>query len=181
MNLFRLVRIGLGGVVAVLVMVIASSSSLFLSGSLRTDLGGFSFPADGMVSMVSMIAPLVSTVAPPVFASDLWFGSADFLQWLQIPKSDARTDDKILWVVKWAVNWVLGMLAFVMLLLVLWWWFQMLTAGGDTAKYDAWLTLLKNATIGLVIVALSWMILSLIIFVITLIANNDTAPAQTDS
>jgi hypothetical protein len=160
MNLSRLVRLGYGSVVLGVVMYVTAFLAPTSHHPIRTEQWGS---------------------ANVVFASDLWFGSADFLDWLQIPESDARTDDRLLWVIKGAVNWILGMLAFTMLILILWGWFQMLTAGWDSWKYDTGFAILKNAIIWLALTALAWMIISLIIFVITLVANANTAPAGTDS
>lgn len=121
----------------------------------------------------ALLAGMVLVVpTTSVSASDYGFGSAEFLQWLQVPESDDRTDDRIIGVVKGAVNWILGILALIMLILVIRWWFQMLFANGDSWKYTAWFTILKNAAIGLAIVGLAWMIISIIIFVIELTTSN---------
>jgi hypothetical protein len=42
----------------------------------------------------------------------------------------------------------------------------MMTSGGDSKKYEKWVGILKWAGIGLAIIALSWLIVSLIFYVI---------------
>lgn len=80
---------------------------------------------------------------------------------------DARlTEGKFIDVVKGFINWVLGILALIALIILLWWWFQMLTAAGDEAKYKKGWVILKQAGIALWFIAASWLIVSLIFFVI---------------
>ncbi len=42
----------------------------------------------------------------------------------------------------------------------------MMTSGGDSKKYEAGLNVLKWAAIGLAVIALSWLIVSLVFYVI---------------
>lgn len=78
----------------------------------------------------------------------------------------ANGDSKLLDTAKNAINWLLGMLATVALVLVLYAGFMMVTAAGDDTKYKKGMTILKQAGIGLVIVGLSWSIVSLIFWLI---------------
>jgi TRAP-type C4-dicarboxylate transport system permease small subunit len=59
--------------------------------------------------------------------------------------------------------WLLSLIA---LALCLWGGFQMMTSGWDSKKYEGWLNILKWAAIGLAIIAASWLIVSLIFFVL---------------
>ncbi len=45
-------------------------------------------------------------------------------------------------VVKWAVNWVLGILALIALLVIMYWWFQMVTSAWNEDSYTKWFTIL---------------------------------------
>ncbi len=70
--------------------------------------------------------------------------------------------DSLIRTIKTAINRVLWMLSFVALLLCLWWGFKMMTSGGDQKKYEEGLNILKWAAIGLAVIALSWLIVSVI-------------------
>ena len=74
--------------------------------------------------------------------------------------------DKLMWVIRSGINWVLGILSFIALCLCLWGGFQMMTSGGDSKKYEGGLNILKWAAIGLWVIAVSWLIVSLIFYVI---------------
>ena len=74
--------------------------------------------------------------------------------------------DKLIRVVKTAINWVLWMLSLVALVIALYAWFLMMTSGRDEKKYGKGVGLLKWAGIWLAIIALSWLIVSLIFWII---------------
>ena len=74
--------------------------------------------------------------------------------------------DNLINTIRAAINWVLGILSFVALCLCLWGGFQMMTSGGDSKKYEAGLNLLKWAAIGLAVIAVSWLVVSLVFYVI---------------
>lgn len=80
--------------------------------------------------------------------------------------SQTFAKDNLLTAVKKFVNWLLWSLSLIALILCLWWWFQMLTASWDEWKYKKWFTILKQAWIWLAVIALSWMIVSIIFRVI---------------
>ena len=54
----------------------------------------------------------------------------------------------------------------------------MMTSGGDSKKYESGLNILKWAAIGLAIIALSWLIVSLIFFVINGSMGNSTSTSE---
>ena len=104
----------------------------------------------------------------------LWFTTTDARwRWSQETKynvdvagSDALQKDSLIKTIQTAINWVLGLLSLVALVLCLWGGFQMMTSGGDQKKYESGLNVLKWAAIGLAIIAASWLIVSLIFYVI---------------
>ena len=54
----------------------------------------------------------------------------------------------------------------------------MVTAAGDDGKYKKGLTILKQAAIGLIIVGISWIIVSFIFWVIGALATSGQAPTN---
>ena len=70
-------------------------------------------------------------------------------------------------VIKKTLNWILGMLSLIVFVLLLWWGFQMVTAAGDDKKFAAGQTILNQAGIGLAFIAASWLIVSMIFWVIS--------------
>lgn len=87
--------------------------------------------------------------------------------------SDKLRNDNLIVVIRRAINWVLGILSFIALALCLWWGFQMMTSGGDSKKYEGGLNLLKWAAIGLAVIAVSWLVVSLVFYVINGAAGGD--------
>jgi len=82
--------------------------------------------------------------------------------------------DSLINVIKTAINWVLGMLSLIALALCLYAGFLMMTSGGDEKKYQKGVGIMKWAGIGLAVIALSWLIVSLIFWVINGSINNGT-------
>ena len=83
-----------------------------------------------------------------------------------VPWTTENQEDNLLHTIRVAINRVLWMLAFISLVLCLYAWFQMMTSGGDSKKYSAWFSILKNAGIWLAIIWVSWLIVSLVFYVI---------------
>lgn len=83
-----------------------------------------------------------------------------------VPWTAEDQEDNLLHTIRVAINRVLWMLAFISLVLCLYAWFQMMTSGGDSKKYSAWFSILKNAGIWLAIIWVSWLIVSLVFYVI---------------
>jgi uncharacterized membrane protein YcjF (UPF0283 family) len=65
-------------------------------------------------------------------------------------------------VIKNAINWVLWMLSLIALILCLWWWFQIVTAAWDEWKQKKWMSVLKHAAIWLVVIWLSWFVVTIV-------------------
>ena len=80
----------------------------------------------------------------------------------------AQTESKLLDTVKSTINWILGLLATIALVICLYAGFLMVTSAGDEKKYQKGFTILKYAAIGLVIIGLSWLIVSVIFWFIKL-------------
>ena len=88
---------------------------------------------------------------------------------------DAWPNANLLTTIKNAINWVLWILATVVLCFCIYGWFKMLTSWSDSKWYDNWRKVLKNALIWLAIILLAWMIVSVIFwFVATLSQWNQT-------
>ena len=97
-----------------------------------------------------------------------WWGGQDdnsrYNPWVEW--SDELKGDRLIDVIRVAINWVLGMLSLVALAIALYAGFLMMTSWGDEKKYSKWVGLLKWAGIWLAIIALSWLIVSLIFWII---------------
>lgn len=89
-----------------------------------------------------------------------------------VSDSDKMAWDKLIHTIKTAINWVLGILSLIALALCLYAGFLMMTSGGDSKKYEKGVGILKWAGIGLAIIALSWLIVSLIFWIINWSLNN---------
>lgn len=86
--------------------------------------------------------------------------------WIHVWGTTGDQGWNLIQIVRNFINWVLWILSLVVLVIVLIGWFQMVTAQGDENKYKKWFTILKHAGIGLVIIWLSWFIVSIIFWII---------------
>ena len=101
------------------------------------------------------------------FATRWWWWSDENLNYnATVAGAGSYQSDSLIVTIRTAINWVLGMLSLVALVIALYAGFLMMTSGGDEKKYQKWVGLLKWAGIGLAIIALSWLIVSLIFWVI---------------
>ena len=80
--------------------------------------------------------------------------------------SDTDQKDNLIKTIQTAINWVLGMLSLIAVVLCLYAGFLMMTSSGDSKKYEKWTGILKWAAIGLAVIALSWLFVSLIFWLI---------------
>jgi len=100
---------------------------------------------------------------------DKW---ADWAAWLGVVWADstsAKTNyqtNNLVPTIKKFINWLLWMLSLIALVICLRGWFQMLTAAGDEGKYKKWFTILKQAAIALAVIWLSWLFVTLILYLI---------------
>lgn len=104
-----------------------------------------------------------------VWAGSLWMTNAQIIaQDTQYNPNESTTlqEDSLLRTVKSFINRILWLLSLIALAICLRWWFQMLTAAGDETKYKKWFTILKQAWFWLAIIGLSWLIVSLVFWII---------------
>lgn len=125
-----------------------------------------------LVSMLSLFCFFI-----PVSATDWGFGLKQWvefkwwvkdveLKWLDIdPK---HQEGKLIDVIKWVLNRVLGILWLIALLVLVRWWFQMLTAAGDDKKYGAGQSHLKSAATALLYIGIAWFIVSILFYLLNL-------------
>jgi len=106
-------------------------------------------------------------------SDNLWYANQDKQYNPDVYGKDAFQQDNLIKSIQKAINWVLGILSLIALALCLWGGFQMMTSGGDSKKYESGLNLLKWAAIGLAVIAASWLIVSLIFYVINTAAVHD--------
>lgn len=83
-----------------------------------------------------------------------------------IAGAGSNKGDGLLTVIKRGINWILGILGLITFVLLLWGGFQMVTAAGDDKKFGAWQTILKQAGIGLLFIGGSWLMVSMIFWLI---------------
>ena len=83
-----------------------------------------------------------------------------------VPGAGQNKGDGLIGVIKTAINRVLGILGLITFVLLLWGGFQMVTAAGDDKKFGAGQTILKQAGIGLLFIAGSWLMVSMIFWLI---------------
>lgn len=98
------------------------------------------------------------------------FGSQSTTYNPDVPGSSELTGASLLDSVKTGINWLLGLLGLIALIVLLWGGFQMVTAAGDDNKYKEGFKILKQAGIGLLFIGLAWLFVSLIFYVISIIA-----------
>ena len=101
-----------------------------------------------------------------------WRTNDDWQWWIAVvwnEKNSVSTNyqqNNLVPTIKRFINWVLGMLSLIALVICLRGWFQMLTAAGDEGKYKKWFTILKQAAIALAVIGLSWLFVTLILYLI---------------
>ena len=88
-----------------------------------------------------------------------------------VANTGKKWEDGLIKVIKRAINWVLGILGLITFILLLWGGFQMVTAAGDDKKFGAGQTILKQAGIGLLFIAGSWLMVSMIFWLIGVITK----------
>ena len=112
------------------------------------------------ISIPILLIPNPTNAIERGFWKNIWVSKVN------VPWTSQNQEDNLLHTIRVAINRVLGMLSFAALMLCLYAGFQMMTSGGDSKKYTAWLSILKNAGIWLAIIWVSWLIVSLIFYVI---------------
>jgi hypothetical protein len=128
-----------------------------------------------LIVAFTMIPAWVAITPNPSFAQEFewWFWKTNYVKEIDtVWASKAEKNDDLIKSIQRAINWALWLLAAVALCLVIYAWFLMLTSGWDSKKYDQWLSIIKNAAIWLVIIGVSWLIVSLIFYVINWATSN---------
>ena len=122
----------------------------------------------------TMIPVWVAITPDPALAEwfEWWFWKTNYVSEIDTVWTEAQQEDKLIYTIQRAINWALWLLAAVALILVIYAWFLMLTSWWDSKKYDSWLSIIKNAAIWLVIIGVSWLIVSLIFYVINGATSN---------
>jgi len=130
----------------------------------------------GMFALAG-VAVLPNYASAQVDPSDS--SSAGWIDWNDptwgnmIKNNDKQEWSQLLTTVRSTINWLLWILATIAVAICLYAGFLMVTSAGDEKKYQKWFTVLKYAAIGLVIVWLSWIIVSAIFWFIWLQGNNN--------
>jgi len=95
------------------------------------------------------------------------FGCDAYVKDVGVPKADEGLQgDKLLTTIKNFINWMLGLMATIAFALCMYGGFLMVTAAGDDGKQKKGMTILKQAAIGLIIIGLSWLIISFVFWLI---------------
>lgn len=98
----------------------------------------------------------------PYVEESNWWNTKDInVVWSWSGQKDAFVN-----VVKWAINWILGILALIALIILMYWWFQMVTSAWDEDKYNAWFTILKHAAQWLILIGIAWFVVSIIFWLV---------------
>ena len=119
-----------------------------------------------LVLVLCSIIVSISVIPCTTHAFDWKFWGRTWVDGVWVPWTNDSQKDNLIHTIRVATNRALGMLSFAALMLCLYAGFRMMTSGGDSKQYNAWLSILKNAWIWLAIIALSWLIVSLIFYVI---------------
>jgi len=111
---------------------------------------------------------LVKADLQPVQYNDQVWLSASTTQNPGVSTIGTESDQwwNLIQIIKNFINWVLWILSLIVLVIVLYGWFQMVTASGNEEKYKKWFTILKHAGIGLVIIWLSWFVVTIVFWLL---------------
>ena len=115
--------------------------------------------------------------------SMLWVSNADnnfwsswsvYTNWYWViwawQNDNTWSEARIITTIRNAINRVLWILWLIALILCLWWWFQMLTAAWDDGKVKTWTKILKNAAIWLIVIGISWLVVTFVFRIINTVA-----------
>lgn len=119
-----------------------------------------------IVSGLSILILSCSIQCNAINTPNWWFWAMFGVHWIWVYGTEENKEDALIHTVRKAINRVLWLLSFICLCLVIYAGFLMLTSWGDSKKYEQWFWIIKNAGIWLAIIAVSWLIVSLIFYVI---------------
>lgn len=129
-----------------------------------------------MKNLVLWIATLTMTATPVLMSAQQpsWLPEQQWVWsdgWVSVAAggwdSDLAEDGGIATIVWGIVNWILWFLWLIALVILLYGGFLMLTAAGDEGRYKKWFTVVKQAVVGIIFIALSWIIVQLIFWLVT--------------
>ena len=111
----------------------------------------------------------IVTLAQTSVPATEWFGNVGNASGIWVSWAGTDQWGKLIDVIKSFINWMLGMLALIALVVLIWGGFQMVTAAGDETKYKKGFKILQQAAIGLVFIWVSWLVVSVIFWLLTTI------------
>ena len=85
--------------------------------------------------------------------------------------TDVNQGGNLLAVIRNTINFVLGLLGLIALIMLLWAGFRMVMAGENEAQMESAKKTLKNAALGIALIAVSWFIVTFIFYVIGLVTS----------
>ena len=94
--------------------------------------------------------------------------NAGEVEQVNVPGQGSGQQDSFVNVIRGAINWILGILAFIALIILLYGGFLMVTAAGEEDKYKKGFTILKQAAVGLILIGVARFILSLVFWLVNL-------------
>ena len=116
-------------------------------------------------SSLAFVSASADSTKPKIEAKGFWLNT-DYSTSIGVAGAGDNKGNGLLNVVKNFINFVLWLLGLITLIMLLWWGFNMVTSAGDNQKFWDGMKILKNAGIGLAFIALSWMMVSMIFWVI---------------
>lgn len=123
-------------------------------------------------AFLGMFALAGVAVLPNYASAQIWDTQEDYEKLFNNNEGKLSTDNKLTWersawatglvAVKRAINITLALLSTIAVIICMYGGFLMITSAGDEKKYQKGITVLKYAAIGLAIIALSWIIVSIV-------------------
>ncbi len=119
-----------------------------------------------IVSSLSLILfSNISIIQADTPARWFWINKENVTEFSTLWTEDAE-DDELIDIIKSFINWALWLLSLIALVIILYAWFKMVTANWDEEKYKGGFKIIKQAAIWLVVIWLSWFIVSMVFWII---------------
>ncbi len=119
----------------------------------------------GITSLLAFAGLVTMNTANAQVTTQFWDVTSVWGVWVAWA-DDGVSSEGLIWVVKSFINWMLGILSLIALMVLLFGGFKMVTAAWDETKYKDGFKVLKQAWVGLAVIWVSWMVVSLIFFVL---------------
>ena len=120
------------------------------------------------VMTILWMSTMTLTIIPCSSFAQYWKDPLWLVGKIGVIGTDKWPSSTLLDTIRSTIKWILGILATIALCICLYAWFKMLTSWGDSKSYEAGWGILKNASIGLAIIWLSWLIVSAIFWFVEL-------------